>query len=354
MADANGRQQPRGLGTCAGSLERRGHPEIRPCGHSMCQACGRRPWGDVAEPFSCPWRTERLQGEESGSDPQPRAVDGTDGEFPLAGTSAWPDSVCVCHRAQQRLLCAEHQTFSCAVCRGAQNRTSHLETPGEEVGVNSSQGIRRSTAGREKFQTPKPSSPACRDAATAELGPQAADGDPAGLEGDPPFSRIQTLMAWTILLLFLVAIGGLSATIFVFARASVKPDGPEPQASASPCCPEGWLGALGHCFYLSEEEGTWSTGQNYCTSHTASLAAHGSFQALNTLVRQTGSANHWLGLRREPGQPWRWVDGTAFNHQQEVPGAGRCAYLAAGALSSAGCHTARGWACRREPGSPTC
>ncbi|EMP24594.1 hypothetical protein UY3_18348 [Chelonia mydas] len=40
---------------------------------------------------------------------------------------------------------------------------------------------------------------------------------------DPSFSRIQTFMAWMVLLIFLIAIGGLSATIFVFTRQILAP-----------------------------------------------------------------------------------------------------------------------------------
>uniref|UniRef100_A0A8C0GLA4 C-type lectin domain-containing protein n=1 Tax=Chelonoidis abingdonii TaxID=106734 RepID=A0A8C0GLA4_CHEAB len=61
-------------------------------------------------------------------------------------------------------------------------------------------------------------------------------------------------------------------------------------------------------------------------------------------------SDHWVGLQREPGQPWRWVDGTAFNHLFEIRGAGLCAYLDDGVVNSAGCDTERKWACSKLDG----
>ncbi|XP_038226982.1 C-type lectin domain family 2 member D-like [Dermochelys coriacea] len=67
-------------------------------------------------------------------------------------------------------------------------------------------------------------------------------------------------------------------------------------------------------------------------------------------MHHKGPSNHWVGLRREPGQPWRWVDGAAFNHLFEVRGAGLCAYLDDGVVNSAGCDTERKWACSKPDG----
>ncbi|CAM4557123.1 unnamed protein product [Lepidochelys kempii] len=32
------------------------------------------------------------------------------------------------------------------------------------------------------------------------------------------------------------------------------------------------------------------------------------------LLRHKGVRDHWIGLRREQGQPWKWTNGTKFNH----------------------------------------
>uniref|UniRef100_A0A674J224 C-type lectin domain-containing protein n=1 Tax=Terrapene triunguis TaxID=2587831 RepID=A0A674J224_9SAUR len=130
--------------------------------------------------------------------------------------------------------------------------------------------------------------------------------------------------------------------------AAIKPDMAALRASAASCCPEGWIASQGKCYYYSEAEGNWKSGQNYCASHGASLAANSSLEALKTTMHHKGPSNHWVGLRREPGQPWRW--GTGLNDLSRsfpVRGAGLCAYLDDGVVNSAGCDTERKWACSK-------
>ncbi|XP_067426101.1 C-type lectin domain family 2 member D-like isoform X2 [Emydura macquarii macquarii] len=268
----------------------------------------------------------------------------------LGEPSLWPDSVCANHKEELKLFCVEDQTFICIVCRDTWNHKSHTVIPREEAEANISQDIGRVLASQERFPKSEPTSALTGDIHMVELAKQAADNDPAGLKEDPSFSKIQTFMVWMVLLIFLIAIGGLSATIYVFTRAAIKPDVTDLRPSALPCCPEGWIGALGSCYYFSEDEGNWKSGQKYCSSRAASLAVNSSLEALNTAKHHKGPSNHWVGLLREPGQPWRWVDGTAFNHLFEVSGAGLCAYLDNGVVSSAGCDTERKWACSKPDG----
>ncbi|CAM5159172.1 unnamed protein product [Eretmochelys imbricata] len=354
MADANSVGHLQGLVTCSVCLERCPDPVIRHCGHNLCQACSNRPWREVTEQITCPWCKEDFQEGKSGSDNQPWKAEEIDKQFLLEEPSLWPERVCADHREELKLYCVEDQTFICLVCRDAQKHKSHTviarmeaETDIKQEGYCANSGIRRPLASWAKFPKSKSTSAVSGDINKVELARQAADGDPVGLKDDPSFSRIQTCMAWMVLLIFLIAIGGLCATIFVFTRAAIEPDLAFLRASAAPCCPEGWFASLGKCYHFSEEEGNWKSGQTYCSSHAASLAANSSVEALNTAVHRNGPSNHWVGLRREPGQPWRWVDGAAFNHLFEIRGAGLCAYLGDGVVNSAGCDTERKWACSK-------
>uniref|UniRef100_A0A8C6VQZ2 C-type lectin domain-containing protein n=1 Tax=Naja naja TaxID=35670 RepID=A0A8C6VQZ2_NAJNA len=56
-----------------------------------------------------------------------------------------------------------------------------------------------------------------------------------------------------------------------------------------------------HCYKFSGEKKNWKESQNVCISHTASLAK----------ITQEEKVSHvfWIGLKREPGQPWKWLDG---------------------------------------------
>uniref|UniRef100_A0A8D2Q6Y4 Uncharacterized protein n=1 Tax=Varanus komodoensis TaxID=61221 RepID=A0A8D2Q6Y4_VARKO len=37
-------------------------------------------------------------------------------------------------------------------------------------------------------------------------------------------------------------------------------------------CAAGWIGYEGKCYFFSEEEGNWTHGQNFCSSHGSFLA----------------------------------------------------------------------------------
>ncbi|XP_030399626.1 C-type lectin domain family 2 member D-related protein-like isoform X3 [Gopherus evgoodei] len=350
MEDTNSVERLRGLVPCSVCLERCRDPVIRHCGHSLCQACINRPWREVTEQITCPWCKEDFQEGKSGSDNQPWKAEEIDKQLLLEELSLWPERVCENHSEELKLYCVEDQTFICVVCRDAPNHRSHTVIPREEADASINQGIRRPLAGRKTFPKSKPTSTFSGDINRVELAKQAEDGDAVELQDNPSFSRIQTFMAWMVLLIFLIAIGGLSATIFVFTRAAIKPDTAALRASAAPCCDEGWIASQGKCYYFSEEEGNWKSGQNYCSSHAASLAANSSLEALNTAMHHKGPSDHWVGLRREPGQPWRWVDGAAFNHLFEIRGAGLCAYLDDGVVNSTGCDTERKWACSKLDG----
>ncbi|CAM4651043.1 unnamed protein product [Lepidochelys olivacea] len=67
------------------------------------------------------------------------------------------------------------------------------------------------------------------------------------------------------------------------------------------------MGYRGKCYYPSEREGSWT-----CSAPGASLAGIDSEQEMAFLLRHKGVYDHWIGLRREQGQPWTWANGTKF------------------------------------------
>ncbi|CAM4635448.1 unnamed protein product [Lepidochelys olivacea] len=83
---------------------------------------------------------------------------------------------------------------------------------------------------------------------------------------------------------------------------------------AGPSCPDGWMGYRGKCYYFSETEGSWTDSRSRCCAPGASLAGIDSEQEMVFLLCHKGVQDHWIGLRREQGQPWTWANGTKFNH----------------------------------------
>ncbi|XP_038226765.1 C-type lectin domain family 2 member D-like isoform X1 [Dermochelys coriacea] len=121
---------------------------------------------------------------------------------------------------------------------------------------------------------------------------------------------------------------------------------PEPLLS-EPCCPDGWVGYQGKCYYFSEAEGNWKSSQHHCSLLGASLAGVDTLQDLAFLMRYKGRSYHWIGLWREESQPWKWTNGTEFNSMFEVRGGGSCAYLNDVAVISSRCLTEKNWVCSK-------
>uniref|UniRef100_A0A8C3HY41 C-type lectin domain-containing protein n=1 Tax=Chrysemys picta bellii TaxID=8478 RepID=A0A8C3HY41_CHRPI len=69
---------------------------------------------------------------------------------------------------------------------------------------------------------------------------------------------------------------------------------------------------------------------------------------LLSLFSPRGSlSEHWIGLRREEGEPWKWVNGSEFNNLFPIRGGGNCAYLNDNGVSASRCITERHWVCNK-------
>uniref|UniRef100_A0A674JUR5 C-type lectin domain-containing protein n=1 Tax=Terrapene triunguis TaxID=2587831 RepID=A0A674JUR5_9SAUR len=82
---------------------------------------------------------------------------------------------------------------------------------------------------------------------------------------------------------------------------------PPPWPPAASWCPDGWFRIQGKCCYFSKTEGNWTYSQSFCSSHAASLAGIESPQELGSLLPYKGKLDHWIGLRKDTGQVWKWV-----------------------------------------------
>uniref|UniRef100_A0A452UMU1 C-type lectin domain-containing protein n=1 Tax=Ursus maritimus TaxID=29073 RepID=A0A452UMU1_URSMA len=108
------------------------------------------------------------------------------------------------------------------------------------------------------------------------------------------------------------------------------------------------------CFYFSENTRTWAASQNFCASHAATLASSTPQKTIGKaiLLNYKISRNDILtilniGLSREPGQTWKWIDGTIYSGWFKIIGIGECAYLHKIGISSASTHLVRKWICSK-------
>uniref|UniRef100_A0A8C8RIC5 C-type lectin domain-containing protein n=1 Tax=Pelusios castaneus TaxID=367368 RepID=A0A8C8RIC5_9SAUR len=133
-----------------------------------------------------------------------------------------------------------------------------------------------------------------------------------------------------------------------FSSSAKKSDPcPADRLSLTAACLDGWVGYLGKCYYFSEAEADWAASQSHCSALNASLAGIDSRQEMDFLVRYKGLFDYWIGLHRELGQPWKWTNGTEFNHWFPVAGGEKCAFMNQNDISSSSCTREGHWICSK-------
>uniref|UniRef100_A0A8C8RKG7 C-type lectin domain-containing protein n=1 Tax=Pelusios castaneus TaxID=367368 RepID=A0A8C8RKG7_9SAUR len=154
--------------------------------------------------------------------------------------------------------------------------------------------------------------------------------------------------AVTSVVLNLILIISIIILVILLAQPAKKHE-LSPTAPACPvaACPDGWVGYLGRCYYFSEVEADWTSSQNNCSAHGASLAGIDTQQEMDFMMRYKGPSDYWIGLRRAPDQPWKWTNGTEFNNWFTIRGAEKCAFLNHVSASSSRCSGEKLWLCSK-------
>nr|XP_042703947.1 C-type lectin domain family 2 member D-like [Chrysemys picta bellii] len=150
-----------------------------------------------------------------------------------------------------------------------------------------------------------------------------------------------TIPVYGLLIIIVVLVVLVGVSVAALAGALSDPFG-------SPSCPHNWVGYGGKCYYFSEAGENWNNSQSNCSSFGASLAAIDTPQEMTFLLRCKGKLDHWLGLRREQDQPWKWFNGTKLNDLFEIKGGGHCAYLSDGFVGSSRCSSHTNWICSKH------
>ncbi|KAF7235049.1 C-type lectin domain family 2 member D [Varanus komodoensis] len=98
------------------------------------------------------------------------------------------------------------------------------------------------------------------------------------------------------------------------------------QPFSGPACPNKWIGHQGKCYYFSKEKRNWTSSQDFCLSHNASLMTFSASEEKDFVIRFKGKDIFWIGLRRDSSQTWKWTNGV--DSSLEVIGnGGDCAFL---------------------------
>ncbi|XP_044839152.1 early activation antigen CD69-like isoform X2 [Mauremys mutica] len=168
------------------------------------------------------------------------------------------------------------------------------------------------------------------------------------LSGLKPWAHRWAVQSLVLNLVLIITI--LILLITLTAKASE----PCPAGAACPvaACPDSWVGYLEKCYYFSETEGNWTHSQSHCSSLGASLVAIDTQQEMNFMLRYKGLTDYWIGLWREPNQPWKWVNGTKFNNWFKIVGGEKCAFVNSGDIASSGCSRDAHWICSKAAEKP--
>ncbi|XP_045319663.1 C-type lectin domain family 2 member D isoform X2 [Leopardus geoffroyi] len=147
-----------------------------------------------------------------------------------------------------------------------------------------------------------------------------------------------------IITCFILILNGIIIYVVVTRRKSHQ----IPPECLEAACPENWIGFQRKCFYFSDDIKNWTFSQRFCVSQGADLVQIETLQELGFLLRYKGASDHWIGLSREEGQPWKWINGTEWTSCFPIRGGGECAYLNDNGASSARHYTERKWICAKE------
>ncbi|XP_024079173.1 E3 ubiquitin-protein ligase TRIM11-like [Terrapene carolina triunguis] len=161
-------------------------------------------------------------------------------------------------------------------------------------------------------------------------------------------SKVRRRGAWKIVAAVVATV--LAVLLIAVIGGSVSKARVTPPDSPAACCPEHWIGYQGKCYLFSEDEANWTSTQHFCSSHGASLAWLDTLQEKDFLMQHKGYLDPWIGLSREPGQPWKWANGSVFNDLFQIGEGGECAFMYKNTVSSSRCYIKRNWICSKPNG----
>ncbi|XP_062825612.1 C-type lectin domain family 2 member A [Anolis carolinensis] len=149
-----------------------------------------------------------------------------------------------------------------------------------------------------------------------------------------------------ILRMIVAAIGVFLAIViaFLYLEASYRW---HKQQVSGPACPYDWIGYRGRCYFFSTETRNWTSSQNFCLSHGAHLLNFNPIEEKEFVMRYRGKTSFWIGLSRDPGQPWKWTKGET-SMLKVIGDGGNCAFLNSEATATSfRCHTELPWICSK-------
>ncbi|XP_004647207.1 early activation antigen CD69 [Octodon degus] len=120
-----------------------------------------------------------------------------------------------------------------------------------------------------------------------------------------------------------------------------------PSESYVSSCSDEWVLYHRKCYFFSSTTKSWTSAKDSCSEDGATLAVIDSKKEMVFLKRYAGKAEHWIGLKNETGQTWKWSTGKEFNHGFNLTRSESCAFLDSTEVSSAECEQHLHWICSK-------
>ncbi|XP_053412278.1 early activation antigen CD69 isoform X2 [Nycticebus coucang] len=108
-----------------------------------------------------------------------------------------------------------------------------------------------------------------------------------------------------------------------------------------------WVGYQGKCYFFSTKTESWISAYIACSKHGATLAVIDSVKDMIFLKRYAGGNEHWIGLKNEGDQTWRWSNGREFSNWFNFTKSENCAFLNSTEVSSTECGRNLHWICSK-------
>ncbi|XP_008047279.2 early activation antigen CD69 [Carlito syrichta] len=122
---------------------------------------------------------------------------------------------------------------------------------------------------------------------------------------------------------------------------------PMPSDSPVSSCSDDWVGYQRKCYLIFTSTGNWNSAQNACYELGATLAVIDSEKDMNFLKQYVGQTEHWIGLKKEAGQTWKWSNGKEFNNWFNLTGSENCAFLNSTEINNKECENKLHWICSK-------
>ncbi|XP_005087195.1 early activation antigen CD69 [Mesocricetus auratus] len=112
-------------------------------------------------------------------------------------------------------------------------------------------------------------------------------------------------------------------------------------------CKDEWVAYQRKCYFFSTTTNSWASAQNSCSQEGATLAVIDSQKDMIFLKRHAGEQEHWIGLKNEANQTWKWANGKEFNSWFNMTGSESCASLNNTDITTEDCEASLHWVCSK-------